>query len=190
MKETLLAWWAQRAKREQYMLLGGGFILVLLLTIDWGILPAIERIDRLDRLISQKEQDVSTFNQLNGSYQLTHRQLNKIKAQLDRQEATFSLVAYLEQLTITQRMNHTVVGLRPQSSAPYEGYQETAVELSLEKVALSQIIRFLETLESSQQYIHVKRFSMKSRFSDSSLLDIRLTVSSYAPTTQTKTSSG
>ncbi len=190
MKDLVLDWWAKRAQREQYMLLGGGIIILVFLLVDWVVLPTVERMKRLDRMISEKERQIGTFDQLSQTYQQTHDRLDAIISKLGQQRVGFSLVAYIEQMTIAQRVNYAVVALRPYTSAPFEGYQETAVELSLEKVSLAQTVSFLQALESSPHYIQVKRFSMKSRFSDSSLLDIQVIVSSYAPATTSKTLQG
>ncbi len=190
MKEILQNWWARRLPREQTVLLAGGIIILLFLIVEWMVLPTVDRIQQLNRLVSDKERDLGKFAQLRKSYQHNHVRLDEIKSKLENQGETFSLVSYIEQMTIAQQVNHTVAVLRPNDAAPFEGYQETAVELSLKKITLGQIISFLQALESSPYFIHVKQFSMKSRFSDSSFLDVRLIVSSYVPTSLLKTLPG
>ncbi len=175
-------WWAQRAPREQTLLRAGGAIILLFFAVEWMILPTVDRIEQLNRLVAEKEQDLGIFAELRQSYERLHVRLDDIQAKLDKQDETFSLVAYIEQMTISQNVNHTIVVLRPNNAAPFEGYQETTAELSLKKITLGQIISFLQALESSPYYIRVKQFSMKSRFSNASLLDVHLIVSSYAPT--------
>lgn len=183
-------WWAQRAPREQTMLLAGGIIILLFFVVEWMILPTVDRIQQLNRLVSEKERNLGTFAELRKNYEHIHLRLDQIKSKIDKQDAAFSLVAYIEQMTISQQVNHTIVVLRPNNAEPFEGYQETAVELSLKKITLGQIISFLQALESSPYFIHVKQFSMKSRFSDSSFLDVHFIVSSYAPTSLPKTLPG
>ena len=183
-------WWAQRASREQTMLQVGGAIILLFFALEWMILPTVDRIQQLNRLVANKERDLATFAELRKAYEHLHARLDDIQSKLDKQNETFSLVAYIEKMTISQNVNHTIVVLRPNNAAPFEGYQETAVELSLKKITLRQIISFLQALESSPYYIRVKQFSMKSRFSDSSFLDVHLIVSSYAPVSRLKTLPG
>ncbi len=190
MTEMLQEWWRQRLPREQTMLLVGGILFLVFIIVEGIILPTVDRIQQLNRLVTDKERDLEKFAELRKSYEHHHVRLEDIQAKVNRQDDTFSLVAYIEQMTITQNVNHTIAVLRPNNAAPVEGYQETAVELSLKKITLGQIISFLQALESSPYFIRAKQFSMKSRFSDSSFLDVHLIVSSYAPasilTTQTR----
>ena len=178
MTEMVHEWWRQRAPREQTMLLVGGIILLLFFVVEGMILATVDRIQQLNRLVTDKERDLEKFAELRQSYEHLHVRLEDIQEKLNKQDDTFSLVAYIEQMTISQNVNHTIAVLRPNNAAPVDGYQETAVELSLKKITLGQIISFLQALESSPYFIHAKQFSMKSRFSDSSFLDVHLIVSS------------
>jgi general secretion pathway protein M len=181
MRQKFHQWWAQRNQREKYVLLGGGLAVFLFLTMEWFVLPTLDRLNQLDLLIVEKEREIGRFEELRHRYHGTHSRLENIVAKLEKQERGFSLVAYIEQMTMAQQVKHAVVELRPIVSSPIEGYQETAVELALENISLRQAVSLLEALESSPYYLQVKRFSMKSRFSDPSVLDVRLVVSTYAP---------
>ena len=190
MTEIIREWWAQRSPREQSMLLVGGVIIILFFITEWMIIPTVDRIQQLNRLVTTKEQDLETFTELRKIYEHNHVRLEDIKSKLGQQDDTFSLVAYIEQMTISHKVNHTIAVLRPQNAAPVDGYQETSVELSLKKITLGQIISFLQALESSTYFIHVKQFSMKSLFSNPSLLDVHLIISSYAHVAPIKTLPG
>lgn len=181
MTQTIKLWWTQRSQREKYVLLGGGLAIFVFLTMEWFVLPTLDRVNQLDLLIAEKEREIGRFEELRHMYHTTHARLENISAKLEKQEQGFSLVGYIEQMTMAQQVKHTVAGLRPIISTPIEGYQETAVELALENISLRQTVALLEALESSPYYLQVKQFSMKSRFSNPSVLDVRLVVSSYAP---------
>ncbi len=182
MTDIVQEWWRKRAPRERTIILVGSVILLVFFLVEGMILPTVDRIQQLNRLVSDKERDLQKFAALRQSYEHLHVRLDHIHSKLDKQDDTFSLVAYIEQMTITQNINHTIAILRPNSATPVEGYQETAVELSLKKISLGQIISFLQALESSPYFIRAKQFSLKSRFSDTSFLDVHLIVSSYART--------
>ncbi len=177
---ALREWFDQLANREKLLLFGGSILIVGFLFAEFLILPKVDRLAQLDRLIPEKEKELQSFGRLSQIYQEGREQLDHINGKLQKQPPHFSLISYIEKLTITKRLQDSIVGLRPQVSAPFEGFQETTVEVVLEALTLSQTVSLIQELEDSPYHIQIKQFSMKSRFSDPSLLDVRIVVSGYA----------
>jgi hypothetical protein len=76
--------------------------------------------------------------------------------------------------------------MEPQSSPANESYREAKVEVTLKEVGLSEAVRYLHEIESSQRVLSVKALRMRSRTGtrndpEANLLDVTFTVSSFQP---------
>jgi len=72
-----------------------------------------------------------------------------------------------------------VDSMEPQASPAHETYRETKVEVGLKGVALSEMVNYLQRIESAPQVLSIKTLRVRSRSDESKTLDVTFTVSSF-----------
>jgi type II secretory pathway component PulM len=170
-----------RSGREKLILLAGGVIVAgfILYTVFQLPFAYLDRMETLDRLIVQKEDGLKQLAEIGSQYKTLHDRVSRIESRIEKDRQGFSLLSYLEDVATTVRIRSNIVYMRPQNMPQSEGYREMAVEVKVENAPLSQIVRFLKTLEQSPHVLKIRRLHLKKRYADPNYLDAVFLLSTY-----------
>jgi type II secretory pathway component PulM len=170
--------WERLSSRERTFLTVGMGLSVVLLGYHFLFSPFMDRLRMMDRLISQKENEIVEISQLQKQVQAAQQKIAGVESRI-AQDRGFSLFSYLEGIAVKNQIKDKIIFIRPQPSQVSGDYREVAVEVKMESVTLAQAVKFLETIQVSPQFLRVKRAQLKTRYNDPRLLDGTFVVASY-----------
>jgi type II secretory pathway component PulM len=170
--------WERLSSRERTFLAVGVGLSVILLGYHFLFSPFMDRLRTMDRLISQKENEIVEITQLRKQVLAAQQKISGVENRIV-QDRNFSLFSYLEGIAVKNQIKDRIVFIRPQPSQVSGDYREVAVEVRMESVTLSQAVKFLETIQASPQFLRVKRAHLKTRYNDPRLLDGTFVMASY-----------
>jgi general secretion pathway protein M len=169
------------SRRERLVLLVGA--IVLLGFGLWGLSNMFQwyqnRIQTLDRLIEQKQQDRMTLVRLRHEHGQIKDEIRKLEDRINRDQANFSLLSYLESTSSKLAMRSHITQMRPQPASDVDGYREVGVEIKMDNVTLDQIIRLLSAIETAPHLIRIKRLRLQTQFSDPRLMKATFLATTY-----------
>ncbi len=174
----VVEFWERLSSRERTFLAVGIGLSMILLGYHFMFSPFMDRLKTMDRLISQKENEIMEMSQLRKQVLAAQQKIAGVENRIV-QDKSFSLFSYLEGIAVKNQVKDKIVFIRPQPSQVLGDYREVAVEVRMESVTLAQTVKFLETIQASPQFLRVKRAQLKSRYNDPSLLDGTFVVASY-----------
>ncbi len=158
-------------RREK--LLAGGFVIFaaawLLFTV--GVKPALGRIETLNRVISEKQQELEKLRTRSKEYILLRDSLNDLHTKVASQQKNFELLPLLESLIAKCGLSENVSTMNQQELPIDSNYSETVVEIRLENLSLNQLVDFLYKIESSQVLARTKSLYIKRNPANKNLLD-------------------
>lgn len=169
---------AKISTREKVFLLVGGLLIGGMLLYFLLIDPIREQNNQLSRLIPQKENELTTFRQLESEYLFLSDKMKQIEARLP-QKNQFSPLSYIEGIAKNNDVRENIAYIRPVPSIVREPYQEIPIEVKLEGITLDRAVGFLDAIENSNYFLRVKRLNIRTRSSEAKKLDITFVVSSY-----------
>jgi general secretion pathway protein M len=165
-------------KREQWILAGTGVILVLLTLYLVG-----ERVTSnyhgMEGKIQKNKEELERVSHLRDQYRSLHQELDGIKSKLDKKEAGFSLLSFIEDLANQQNIRENIASFKPDKKSLNEAYRELSVDLVIDNITLLQLVEFIYHIENSNHLVKVKRLRIKSRFDNPDLLNVTFQVSTY-----------
>jgi general secretion pathway protein M len=180
MIQTLTERWQHCSPRERTILLIGGAViaasLIFLLIVD----PLLSKLEKLDRQTSRKQKDIQELSMVAQAYTGKRATLTKLEQRMPTADAQFSLLAFMEEATTTAQIRDRIVGMQPQNPTVLQGYQETAVDLRLDGVQLSQVLALLVAIEQAPYDVQVRHLQIKPKFDNPTNLDATLRIVSYA----------
>ena len=169
------------SRRERTLLLVGG--VVLLGFALWGFINLtqwyLDRMQTLERLTRQKQDDRITLVRLRQDYLGLKDQIREVEDQIERDRGTFSLLSFLETLAGNQGVRSNIAYMRPQPSTEVDGYQEVGVEIKMQNVTEEQTVRLLSSIEDAPHWVRVKRLRMRTRFADPQFMDVTFLTTTY-----------
>jgi general secretion pathway protein M len=128
---------------------------------QWGVVPAMQYKQALEERSSRT---LSRLNEL-----LTLRQeleaaqtAAKQGLALKRPNPDFTLFSFLEQLASKAKVKDHIQYMKPSSRNLSGGFSEDLVQMRLEGIHLAKLIRFLASVEDSEQDVFFKRVTIRS----------------------------
>jgi len=164
--------------REKTFLVGGACILGVLLVFHILVYPALKRTRDLERLILQKERDLKELRLLKKEFE-SLKQAKVVMAQkIPENERTLSPLSRLDNWIELSGLRQNIRSIKP-SSATGAGGEAMTVEVSMEKMDLPHLTRFLYFVQFSPGGFHIARMAIKPRYTTPRYLDVTLQMVFY-----------
>ena len=161
-----------RLTRREKLLAGG----LVILTAAWsiftaGVKPALARIETLNRVISQKQQELENLRARSKEYIFLRNSFDNLRTKVASQQKTFELLPFLESLIEECGLAKNVSTMKQQVLPIDSNYSETIVEVRLESLSLDCLVNFLLRIESSHVLARTKSLYIKRNATNKDLLD-------------------
>jgi general secretion pathway protein M len=161
--------------REKTVVVAG--LIVLILLFSWLVLlnPYIKTMKSLDRKIAAHRQSLQKVETMQEHINQLRRQLADVKILKQGTRPLFSLV---ENMAVQTGVREQLLSMRPQPATTQGKFRQQLVEIRLEKISLSQMVRLLHAVEYRSGGVRVKSLQVKPRFEDRSILDVNMVLMS------------
>ena len=161
-----------RLTQREYWLAAG----LVALVAAWafytvGVGPALERIETLNRVIPEKQNELEKLRTKTGEYIALHDSIEDLRTKIASQDETFELLPYAESLVQECGLTKNLVTMKQQASQLENNYHETIVEIVLENLTLRQLFDFLQKIKSSKVLARTKTLHIKRNPTNTDLLD-------------------
>ncbi|MDH4266794.1 MAG: type II secretion system protein M [Deltaproteobacteria bacterium] len=164
--------------REKAFLVGGACILAVLLVFHLVVYPALKRTRDLERLIPQKERDLKEIRLLKKEFESLKQARTAMAQKIPVNERTLSPLSRLDNWIERSGLRQNIRFIKP-SPAAGGGGEAMTVELSMEKIDLPHLTRFLYFIQSSPGGFHIARIAIKPRYTTPRYLDVTLQMIFY-----------
>jgi type II secretory pathway component PulM len=157
-------------RREKKLGIGVTAVVVVWAVYGLAIEPAQDRIRLLERIIPQKQNELVEVQAKSAEYAALRSEFEDIQARIAQQDPAFELLPFLESLVERHRLGEHVVTMEQDPLQPQEGYAETSVTIDLKGVSLSQLVDFLNAIESSPVVAQVGSLHIRKDLTDEGTL--------------------
>ncbi|MBW2059105.1 MAG: type II secretion system protein M [Deltaproteobacteria bacterium] len=165
--------------RERRTILAGGVSIVALLAYLLVVSPYMSAMERLDRRIARKTEELAEVLALQAEY-LSLKEKAEALEKMVRSAPGFSLLSFLENLAVKKGIKKQIAYMKPLVMPGNEKYQESSVEMKLEGLTLKELVEYLYQVEQSSQPIRIRRLNIVKRKGEP-YLDMTLQASIFEP---------
>ncbi|MBN1803784.1 MAG: type II secretion system protein M [Sedimentisphaerales bacterium] len=159
------------APREKKIAIGLGVFAALWSFYAVAVSPALNRIETLNRVIGEKQQELEKIRAISREYVFFNRNPDTLHTQLDSAQDTFQLLPYLEALIDECGMAKNFETVKRQVLPIDSNYSEIVVEVRLNNLSISQLVNFLGKIESSKTIARTKSLYVRRNMVNKNLLD-------------------
>ena len=161
------------AKRERFLLTGG--IALLLLIIFFSLLSSGRKKMRTAKGVNKKlEKNLEEMYCLQNRYLILEERLKSFDERVATRPVNFTLFSHLESLTVQSGIKDRIDSLKPQETVISERYRKSLVKVKLKGITLSQLTKYLYSVESSPYSLEVRRLHVVPK---QGLLDVTFEIS-------------
>jgi len=165
-------------EREKKFIAAGAFCLGVILVFQMVIYPAWQRAGDLDRLIPQKEKELSEIRALKKELALLKQIRANLSARISPEEKNLAPLSRLNGWVEKAELKQNIRTIKP-SPAVGGGNEEMIVEVVIEKIDLPHLTRFLYLMQSSPGAFNISRISIKPRYTTPKFIDVSLQLVFY-----------
>ncbi len=150
----------------------GAVILLVFVVIQFGLLPILDKRERLTRAIERNESAVVRMGEIETQYRQLNQQSNSLSRQIDRRPAGFSLFSFLEKAAVDSEVKEHIVYMKPSAARGDGTLRQIMVEMKLRAIGLKQLVDFIERVEDPEHVVAVKRCSIQENRKSAGTLDV------------------
>ena len=166
-------------KREKLILLFGIFFVTGFIVLQGVLLPYMEARKTMTRSLSRNESELADIELLRQEYLELKSRQGDIEERLVERTPGFSLFSFLEEQAATTKVKDRVTYMKPTANEIDEGFNESIVEMKMERVTLDQLVSFLAKIESEEKIVSVQRISIQENGQEEGLLDTVLSIKTF-----------
>ena len=168
------------SKREKYAILIVAAVAVIFVIVEFVIPPFLSKRDRLARALTVKSGMLAEMTALSEEYESTKAAAARSRAQLAKRDQTFTLFSFLHRLSDKAGVRANVVYMKPTTSVDKQGkFKLSQVKLKLKDVSLKQLAVFLHMVETSENFITIRRLAMNRSGKKGGLIEATLLVETF-----------
>ncbi len=160
MKTFWEAFWDRLSKRQQLALYIGGGVVLVLLIVQFLVLPFFEAKKAVRQAIRNNEKILGDITLLAKEQGVLKRRVDRIQQALASRPPNFALFSQLEKVAGDAGVKSNIKNINATKGMISGPYEEMPVEIRLEKVTLKQLTDFLYLLEAPQDLIRIKKISI------------------------------
>ena len=166
-------------KREKYILLFGVFFVLGFIVLQAMVLPYVEARQTMTRSLSRNETELVDIQLLRQEYLELKSRQGDIEKRLTERTPGFSLFSFLEEQAAATKVKNRVTYMKPTANEIDEGFNESIVEMKMERVTLDQLVAFLVEIESEEKIVSIQRISIQENNQEEGLLDTVLSIKTF-----------
>lgn len=166
-------------KREKYILLFGVFFVLGFIVLQAMVLPYVEARQTMTRSLSRNESELVDIQLLRQEYLELKSRQGDIEKRLTKRTPGFSLFSFLEEQASATKVKSSVTYMKPTANEIDEGFNESIVEMKMERVTLDQLVAFLVKIESEEKIVSIQRISIQENGQEEGLLDTVLSIKTF-----------
>lgn len=164
----------QLSEREKIAVGIGGACLLLFVGLQFMVFPFMDNRSRLSMSLAAGEKALIDMRLMQQRYGELNQQSDSLAAILVQRDQGFSLFSFLDKNATDSQVKEHIAYMRPSESAANELYRQSLVEMKLQAVSLSQLVRFLELTESPEHLVGIDRITVQENTQEDATLDVTL----------------
>jgi len=152
--------WEQLTKSQKRSLIAGLVFVVGAIIIQFAVFPYLDDRQRVEAAITANEKTLRELASLGREYGVLRRGSEEIRRVIERRSPDFALFSYLEKKAAEAGIKSHIKSLNPIKPTSAGAYEETAVEIKIEKLTIRQLTDFLHAVESPEQMVRIRKMSI------------------------------
>ena len=173
--------WDQLTKNQKLTVTAGLVLAGAVLLIQFAIVPYFEVRQNVRRAIAANEKVIRELGVLGAEYGVIRQRSEEIRRVIERRPPGFALLSYLEKRAGDAAIKTNIRSMNQMTSAPAGAYEQTAVEMKLDKLTMKQLTAFLYLAESPEEMIRIRRISIVKMKESPEYLSALIQVFTYQP---------
>jgi type II secretory pathway component PulM len=170
------AFWDKLEKKQRYMVVAAAAFVFFALVLELVIFPFGEAVTKAKRQVAANQIKLEEMIQLDAEFARHRYRMAQIKQVMSTRTSEFSLFSYLEKKAIQARVKGNIKQMNASRGMRSSFFEETLVDLRLEKITVKQLAEFLSSVESPAELVRIKRIAVSKAKGSPEYLSVQMQI--------------
>jgi len=175
------AYFANLDTRQRYLVIFCAAAVVVALVLAFVVFPMWDARAKMKKTTSSGQKKLEELVKIDADLTAQEAQISRIKQALASRRADFTLFSYLEKKAVAANVRGRIKRMNSVPGVKSPSFEETLIDLSLEKITIKQLTDFLYQIESPAEMIRIKRITIDKMKESPDYISAQLLIASYTP---------
>lgn len=171
--------WDNLGAREKLYILAGAGIAIVILLIQFAILPFWEERERLARAVEAQEKILKEMNTQLAEYRLLRRDMDTLQRAVASRPPNFTLYSFVERKAREAGVRGNVKAINPSRGMSAGTFEETIADVSLERITTRQLVQFLYHADSPRDAVRIRKLTVRKSMESPEYLTATVQLATY-----------
>lgn len=173
--------WAKLDTKQRYMVCAGAVVVVVALVLTFAVFPMWDARTKMKKSIQSQSKKLEEMVKIDADFAAQDAQISRIKNAIASRRADFTLFSYLEKKAVLANVKGSIKQMSSMQGVKSPSFEETLIDLKLEKITTKQLTDFLYQVESPSEMIKIKRITVNKMKESPDYISAQLLIASYTP---------
>jgi len=174
-------YWTNLDTRQRYVVGFGAAFVMAVLVLVFIVFPLWDAKAKMKKSISINSGKLEQMVKLDDEFVVQEAKISRIKRVLASRQGDFTLFSYLEKKAISAGVKGSIKQMNSIQGTKTASFEETLIDLKLEKLTIKQLTDFLYQVESPDEMIRIKRIAIDKMKESPEYISVQILVASYTP---------
>jgi type II secretory pathway component PulM len=171
--------WDNLGAREKLYILAGAGIAIVILLVQFAILPFWEERERVARAVEAQEKILKEMNTQLAEYRLLRRDMDTLQRAVASRPPNFTLYSFVERKAREAGVRGNVKAINPSRGMSAGSFEETMADVSLEKITTRQLVQFLYHADSPRDAVRIRKLTVRKSMESPEYLTATVQLATY-----------
>jgi len=168
-------------KKQRYIAAFGAAFVLLTLIFEFALVPFWDAKEKINKSIVNNTKTLEEMIRIDAQFAGQEAEIAGIKRALASRSADFTLFAFLEKKAAQTNVKGGIKQMNSVRGEHSEFFEETLVDMKLEKITMKQLTDFLYYVESPAEMVRIKKITVSKMKESPEYLSAGLLIASYMP---------
>lgn len=175
-------YWTNLDTRQRYVVGFGAAFVIFALVLAFVVFPLWDAKAKMKKSISVNSRKLEEMARMDAEFAVQEAQISRIKSVLASRGEDFALFSYLDRKAMAANVKGSIKQMNSMQGVKSASFEESLVDLKLEKLTIRQLADFLYQVESPDEMIRIKRITIDKMKESPEYISAQILIASYKPT--------
>jgi len=175
------AYWTKLDTRQRSLAALCAAVVLIALVLTFVVFPLWDARVKMKKSILNNSKRLEEMVKIDADFAAQDAQISRIKKAIASRRSDFTLFAYLEKKAISAKVKGRIVQMNSLQGVKSSSFEETLIDLKLEKITIKQLTDFLYQIESPAEMIRIKRITVNKMKESPDFINVQFLIASYTP---------
>lgn len=173
--------WKKLEPRQRNFAVICAAALAVILILALVVFPLWDARAKMKKSITANTRKLAEMEKIDADYAVADAQIARIKSAVLSRQADFTLFAYLEKKALAAGVKGSIRQMNSMQGVKSPSFEESLIDLKLEKITIRQLADFLYQIESPAELIRIRRITVTKMKETPEYVSAQMLIASCTP---------